>query len=174
MATRNQVDVALSGSSGTGTFVGANTPTLITPVIGAATGTSLVTTSTIQTTAGGFSSGSTGNQGFMILIPTTATTGRFITQATPNSGNFDVRLTNAAFGQGTTISLPDPGSSTATVQYVGASLGAASATSVTFSSTSGIIGTTTNDSAAAGSVGEIISSVIASGSAVSLTNSTPA
>ena len=39
-------------------------------------------------------------------------------------------------------------------------LGAASATSLTFSSTSGIIGTTTNDNAAAGSVGEIISSVV--------------
>lgn len=47
-------------------------------------------------------------------------------------------------------------------------LGAATATSLTFSSTSGIIGTTTNNSAAAGSVGEFISSVIVSGSAVSM------
>ena len=39
-------------------------------------------------------------------------------------------------------------------------LGAASATSVAFTSTSGIIGTTTNNSAAAGSVGEIISSAV--------------
>ena len=45
--------------------------------------------------------------------------------------------------------------------------------SITFSSTSGIIGTTTNNSAAAGSVGELISSVIlASGSLVSLTANT--
>lgn len=36
-------------------------------------------------------------------------------------------------------------------------LGAASATSVSFTSTSGIIGSTTNDSAAAGSVGELLS-----------------
>ena len=43
--------------------------------------------------------------------------------------------------------------------------------SVTFNTTSGIIGTTTNNSAAAGSVGEIISSVIPSGGTlVSLTN----
>lgn len=41
MATRNQVDTPLSGSTGSGAFVGANTPTLITPVLGAATGTSL-------------------------------------------------------------------------------------------------------------------------------------
>lgn len=39
-------------------------------------------------------------------------------------------------------------------------LGAASATSLSFSSTSGIIGTTTNNNAAAGSVGEYIESVI--------------
>lgn len=41
--------------------------------------------------------------------------------------------------------------------------------SVTFNSTSGIIGTTTNDNAAAGSVGEYVSSVVLSGSAVPLT-----
>jgi hypothetical protein len=41
MATNNSVNVPLSGNTGTGTFVGANTPTLITPNIGAATGTSL-------------------------------------------------------------------------------------------------------------------------------------
>ena len=39
-------------------------------------------------------------------------------------------------------------------------LGAASATSVAFTSTSGIIGTTTNNSAAAGSVGEFVGSSV--------------
>lgn len=53
-------------------------------------------------------------------------------------------------------------------------LGAASATSLTFSSTSGIIGATTNNSAATGSVGEYVSSQISSGSAVSLTTATKA
>lgn len=52
-------------------------------------------------------------------------------------------------------------------------LGAASATSLTFSSTSGIIGTTTNNNAAAGSVGEFVSSTVTSGSPVSLSNNTP-
>lgn len=45
---------------------------------------------------------------------------------------------------------------------------------ITFSSTSGIIGTTTNDNAAAGSVGEYIESVITSGAPVSLTSSAAA
>ena len=53
-------------------------------------------------------------------------------------------------------------------------LGAASATSIAFSSTTGIIGTTTNDSAAAGSVGQFISSNIVAGSAVALTSTVTA
>lgn len=54
-------------------------------------------------------------------------------------------------------------------------LGAATATSLTFSpTTGGIVGTTTNDNADAGKVGEFISSVLASGSAVSLTSTTSA
>ena len=51
-------------------------------------------------------------------------------------------------------------------------LGAASATSLAFSSTTGLIGTTTNNSAATGSVGEFVSSVIAAGSPVSLSTGT--
>lgn len=43
--------------------------------------------------------------------------------------------------------------------------------SITFSSTSGVIGTTTNDSAAAGSVGEFISSTVPTG-AITLTDAT--
>lgn len=70
---------------------------------------------------------------------------------------------------------------TGTVNFVGSTsptlitptLGAATATSVTFSpTTGGIIGTTTNDNAGAGKVGEFISSTIASGSATSLVTAT--
>lgn len=53
-------------------------------------------------------------------------------------------------------------------------LGVATSTSLTFSpTTNGIIGTTTNNNAIAGTVGEFISSVIVSGSGVSFTNNTP-
>lgn len=51
-------------------------------------------------------------------------------------------------------------------------LGAASATSLTFTSTTGLVGTTTNDSAASGSVGQITSSVIAIASAISISTDT--
>jgi hypothetical protein len=46
--------------------------------------------------------------------------------------------------------------------------------SVTFSSTTGIVGTTTNDSAPAGSVGYFLSDIVDEASAVSLTTATPA
>lgn len=45
---------------------------------------------------------------------------------------------------------------------------------LTPSQTNGIVGTTTNNSANAGSVGEFVSSLVASGSPVSLSNNTPA
>lgn len=54
-------------------------------------------------------------------------------------------------------------------------LGAATATSITFSpTTSGIVGTTTNDNAAAGKVGEVISSSVSTGAITSgvVTNAT--
>jgi hypothetical protein len=41
MTTINPAGNGLKGTTGTGTFVGANTPTLITPVLGAATATSI-------------------------------------------------------------------------------------------------------------------------------------
>lgn len=41
MATKNQVGNSLTGSTGTGAFVGANTPTLITPELGVATADSI-------------------------------------------------------------------------------------------------------------------------------------
>lgn len=53
-------------------------------------------------------------------------------------------------------------------------IGAATATSVTFSNpaTGGVVGTTTNNNAAAGYVGEVIESTLAAGSATGLTTST--
>lgn len=41
MSTNNAVNTTLSGQTGTGTFVGATSPTLVTPNIGVATATSL-------------------------------------------------------------------------------------------------------------------------------------
>ena len=97
MATRNQVDLGLSGSTGTGNFVGANTPTLITPVIGAATGTSLNVSGNL--TAG---LGAGGSPGTLISFPTTTAKGRLVVAAVDNAtGDFDTTISNAgAVAQG--------------------------------------------------------------------------
>lgn len=41
MATRNQIDLNLSGQTGTGSFVGSNSPTLVTPTLGVSSATSI-------------------------------------------------------------------------------------------------------------------------------------
>lgn len=66
------------------------------------------------------------------------------------------------------VSFPD---ATGTLLMTGVAI--STVPSITFSSTSGVIGSTTNDSAAAGSVGEIMSNVVPSGSGVSATTATP-
>lgn len=52
-------------------------------------------------------------------------------------------------------------------------LGAASATSLTFTSTTGVVGATTNNAAATGSVGESVDASVGSGSAIGISNATP-
>lgn len=182
MSFINQVGNSLTGLTGTGAFVGANTPTLITPVIGAATGTSLITTGNLTA---GLAAGS--SAGTLISYPSTTSQGSLIVAAANNaSGNFNTTISNAtAIGQAQVVSIPDSGASTAKFilstgagQTIGAGLtlttpvlGAATATSLTFSpTTGGIVGTTTNDDTTAGDVGQFVSSVIASGSPVSLNN----
>lgn len=111
--------------------------------------------------------------------------GKLIFSTTPDgSGTVTDQLTLFANGD---AQLATAGSNAASIVTVGGTqtltnktltsptmtapvLGAASATSLTFSSTSGIIGTTTNDSAAAGSVGETIESTVLVGAAVSMTS----
>lgn len=86
--------------------------------------------------------------------------------ATPSSANLAAAVTDET-GSGQLVFATSP-------TLVTPVLGAASATSVSFSSTSGVIGTTTNNNAAAGSVGEIIESTVLVGAPVSLTNNTAA
>ena len=101
MATNNSVDVGLSGATGTGNFVGANTPTLITPVLGVATATSVAfspTTGGIVGTAAADSAGA-GFVGQVITsnIPnasaitlTTSATNYNVTSISLTAGDWDV------------------------------------------------------------------------------------
>ena len=138
------------------------------------------------TVVGNVQAGNSGNAGQFNAFPATASRGVLVFKCTNNAADRTNIVTNASTGQNTTWTIPDPGASTANfilsagTQSIGPGLtlttpviGAASATSVAFTSTSGIIGTTTNDSAAAGSVGEEIQSIILSGSGgVTLTTET--
>lgn len=137
---------AVTDETGMGALVFANTPALVTPILGTPTSGTLTNCTGLPV--------STGISGLGTGVAT------FL--ATPSSANLASAVTGET-GSGALVFATSPALVTPT-------LGAASATSLSFSSTSGIIGTTTNDAAAAGSVGQYVSSSVASGSAVSLTD----
>lgn len=150
MATNNAVDTNLSGQSGTGSFAGTVSPSFTTPALGTPGSGTLTNCTGLPIT--------TGVSGLAAGIAT------FLT--TPSSANLATALTTKT-GTGLAVFNNAP-------TFIAPILGAASATSITFTSTSGVIGSTTNDSAAAGSVGEIIQSTVLVGAAVALTTATPA
>jgi len=131
--------------------------------------------------------GTGGSPGSLISFPTTTGKGSLIVAASDNAtGSFNTTITNAlAYGQSQVITIPDSGATTAKfilstgTQTIGNGLtlttpviGAASATSIAFTSTSGIIGTTTNDNAAAGSVGQYAETVVPFASRFSIATNT--
>ena len=96
----------------------------------------------------------------------TLTNKTFDTAGTGNSFKINGVAITANTGTGSNVLATSPALVTPT-------LGAATATSLTFSpTTSGIVGTPTNDSASAGTVGEPMSSGVVVGSAISLTSGT--
>lgn len=97
----------------------------------------------------------------------TLTNKTFDTAGTGNSFSINSVAVTANTGTGAVARATSP-------TFVTPTLGAATATSIAFSpTTGGITGTTTNDSASAGFVGEYAESNIASGSATSVTTATP-
>lgn len=127
----------------------------------------ITTSGNISAVGGALISGSaSGVIGAIALFPAGASTGSMNIFPANGTGNFANNLTNISTTAARTWSLPD---ATGTVLVTGAAIN--SVPSITFSSTSGIIGTTTNDNAAAGSVGEYQETVLlSSGSLVPLTS----
>jgi hypothetical protein len=142
--TTGAITLTLPQSIGTSSSPTFNAPTFTAPVLGTpASGTlTFCTGLPISTGVGGLATG----------------VATFL--GTPSSANLASALTDKT-GTGSNVFATSPTLITPT-------LGAASATSLTFSSTTGIVGTTTNNNAASGSVGEFIQSNVASGGAVSL------
>lgn len=100
MSTNNAVNVGLSGATGTGDFVGANTPTLITPILGAATATSLVfnpttggiigTITNDNAAAGNVGQFVSGSVAFASAVACTNNTARDVTSISLTAGDWDV------------------------------------------------------------------------------------
>ena len=71
-------------------------------------------TGNIQALAGNLIAGSSGNAGILQSFPGTASKGSLEVVAVANTGNTATIISNAAMGQASTISIPDPGVSTST------------------------------------------------------------
>ena len=80
-------------------------------------------------------SGYNGSAGFNKIFPATADKGYLNFICADNTGNFGVDVTNAAFGQASTITIPDPGAAAANFTLdtgiIAAGVGASSPGSLT-------------------------------------------
>lgn len=186
MTVINAVGNALTGSTGTGNFVGATGPTISAPLINQINGANgkivqfnSAAMSSSYVTIGSAASGNdvpigadgTDTDISLSYVPKGAGAHVFLTTSnTPlyiQSGTGYQRLSRFIFGNtSATYDYTYP-SASGTMLITGTAI--STVPSIAFSSTSGVIGTTTNDSAAAGSVGEVISSTVLFASAVSLT-----
>lgn len=124
------------------------------------TGNSVVVTSSLgdfdTSTALLYSSGVltvgfTGTPGSVVVLPTTAANGSLRLLATNNASNFQATVTNAAIGQATTYTIPDPASATATFVLAVNANGTEGTNAVTASGFNGVITTSALTTAAGAS-----------------------
>lgn len=108
-------------ASGSWSLIQTNSPgTVVLPTIANHIATYTNTTGGLSedpTTAisgGNIQAGLSGTAGYFASFPLTASTGSLRFQATSNSGNTVTTITNASFGQATTLTIPDPGVASAT------------------------------------------------------------
>jgi len=175
METLNAVGVGLSGASGTGNFAGNNSPSLTTPRINQINdinGNSSLSFPATSSAVNYLSVGNSAAAAPVFIQALGSDPSVSISYVTKNTGSHNL-YTNATTGQLLVLSGAAYANSTqfnfpaATVNFTYPSTSGTilvsgnainSVPSITFSSTSGIIGTTTNDNAAAGSVGQYLSS----------------
>ncbi len=84
-----------------------NTAVIIDPITNNVSGVNNLTV------VGIINAGLSGTAGSVVIYPSTVNVGYLHFAATNNSGNFITTVTNAAQGQASTVSIPDPGASTA-------------------------------------------------------------
>lgn len=162
-----------AGNTYLGGRAGSNSATCANAIaLGRDACTQIATGTTSGTFGPGFAIGSSafpvGFRGDGTIIPSTTGGAGFMKKIINGTAYYcplfaDASTTMTGSGTGGIAGTTSP-------TFVTPILGAASATSLSFSSTSGIIGNTSGSGSATGSVGEIISASISSGSAVSCSN----
>ena len=73
----------------------------------------VITIHNLSVAAGNLTAGSSGNAGILASFSATGSKGSLIIAAVANSGNTNTTISNAAMGQASVVSIPDPGASTA-------------------------------------------------------------
>jgi hypothetical protein len=101
------------------------------------TGSLTLTAGAITTTAGNITAGSSGNAGTLASLPGTASRGSLILAAVNNTGNTNTTISNAAMGQASVVSIPDPAAATA--NFVVAPAALVSGNVVKASGTAGLV-----------------------------------
>lgn len=110
----------------------------------------LDTSTALLYTAGVLTVGFTAVPGSVVILPTTAANGSLRFIATNNASNFQATVTNAAIGQATTYTIPDPASATASFVLAVNANGTEAANAVTASGFNGVITTSALTTAAGG------------------------
>jgi hypothetical protein len=77
------------------------------------TGTQNISTGSLDVLTGNLTAGSSGHAGTVSSFPGTASKGSLILAAVNNAGNTNTTISNAAMGQASVVSIPDPGAATA-------------------------------------------------------------
>jgi hypothetical protein len=135
--TATVITNASMGAARTYTLPDTNTPTA--NFIMSESGSSQVINSgSVAIVNGNLNVGGAGATRSFVLVPTTAARGSLVFQATNNTGNTTTTISNAAYGQATALTIPDPASSTANFSL---NTGAISVGTVaTFNTNTGTIG----------------------------------
>lgn len=153
----NIAGVGVTANTGTGSIVRATSPTITTPVISSIVNTGTLTLPTSTDTIVGRAT------------TDTLTNKTFDTAGTGNSFSINGLAATANTGTGAVVRASVP---TLTTPVIGAATGTSltlTGGGVSFATSGqGVIGTTTNDNASAGNVGEYIVSNVLSGSAIAL------
>lgn len=106
-------------------------------IIADSAGTQHITSGSLEVDQGNLTAGSSGHAGTVSSFPGTASKGSLILAAVNNTGNTATTISNAAMGQASVISIPDPGAATA--EFVIAPSALVSGNAVKASGTAGLV-----------------------------------